>query len=177
MKLAILAPAAALLIAGAAVAAETKTPQPATPATPAVPSTAAAPATPPAAGRAPAAPVGRAGAGRGMDKGQFWDKLSAQLDTDKSGTISKTEWVAKQAGFERLDANADGSITADETPSDKPRLERFVQRFDKDADGKVTLEEWKDQRGRAFDRLDTNHDGAVDEAEFVAAKAQRGDGM
>ncbi len=44
-------------------------------------------------------------------------KVFARMDTDKSGDVSKAEWLAagrKEAGFARIDANSDGKITLDE---------------------------------------------------------------
>ncbi len=44
-------------------------------------------------------------------------KMFAAMDTDKSGDVSKEEWIAagrKEKQFSRIDANADGKVTLDE---------------------------------------------------------------
>ncbi len=49
--------------------------------------------------------------------------------------------------------------------------------LDKNKDGKISKDEWPSQMPQQFfDRLDTNHDGFIDEAEFNAARNRMGGG-
>ncbi len=55
--------------------------------------------------------------------------------------------------FERLDANQDGRITADEVPEDAPeRLKRLLVRADTDEDKVLTREEFNEARKRMAER-------------------------
>ena len=47
-------------------------------------------------------------------------------------------------------------------------LKRVIQQFDKNGDGKLQKEELPPRLQERFDELDTNHDGALDEAELKA---------
>lgn len=51
-----------------------------------------------------------------------------------------------------------------------------LMELDKDKDGKVSREEAPEQMQGFFDRLDSNADGAIDQAEVDAMRARRGGG-
>lgn len=81
-------------------------------------------------------------------------------------------------GWERMDANGDGKITADEVPEQHAR---FIELADANGDGAVTREEMKSFReGRRAEMReeynpDKNGDGVVDRTEFVLAAQDRFD--
>ncbi|MBX7257585.1 MAG: hypothetical protein K1Y02_14590 [Candidatus Hydrogenedentes bacterium] len=102
-----------------------------------------------------------------------------QADADKNGEVTYDE--AKivvpdmtQDQFSRMDRNADGVITPDETPKPGngpaagPKGESVMQlakRADSDMNGKVTYDEMKkvatDMTQERFNQLDTNKDGVL----------------
>ena len=78
----------------------------------------------------------------------------AKLDTNKDGQLSKAEFMAV--------APAPSSAT--------PNGAAIVTQLDKNKDGKVTADEFRAPRLTAFDRIDTNHDGTLSQAERQAAQ-------
>ncbi len=82
------------------------------------------------------------------------DAEFAKLDTNKDGQLSKAEFMA----------------VAPTTSSAKPNGAAIVTTLDKNKDGKVTADEFRAPRLTAFDRLDTNHDGTLSQAERQAAQ-------
>ena len=106
-----------------------------------------------------------------MDPAQRWQHMLERLDTNKDGKISKDEFPGADKVFDRIDANGDGFITEDEAAAMGNRRgggQRggLIARMDQDGDGKVTREEW----AAAFDKLDTNGDGVLDQQD----RPQRG---
>ena len=103
-----------------------------------------------------------------------------RYDTNKDGVVDRAEWKAGQeARFKRLDANGDGKLTQDELfartpaignsvlPTDRQaqRQSTYFQLLDTDKDGVVTLAEFMAQADRNFARCDINKDGRIDTAE------------
>lgn len=80
--------------------------------------------------------------------------------------------------FNRLDANGDKQITAEEVTE---LVGKKFSRYDADGDGKVTAEEidaqlqkWVERRRqRMLERLDTDGDGMISQAEFEAPASAR----
>lgn len=107
------------------------------------------------------------------------------LDTDANGQITTEELDAAQAArFATADANTDGGLSADEIVAQiearraemlAARAQRMIEEKDTNTDGLLQAEELQDARApRAaviFAMLDTNEDGAVDQAEFDAGLA------
>ncbi len=107
------------------------------------------------------------------------------LDADANGQISAAELAAAQvARFASADANADGGLSAAEIVAQiearraemlQARAQRMITEQDANADGLLQADELQEGRGpRAaviFAMLDTNEDGAVDQAEFDAGLA------
>ena len=79
----------------------------------------------------------------------------AKLDSDKNGQLSLAEFKA-----------------AAPTPKTAPPAELLGQ-LDKNKDGKVTQDEFRSGPLANFDRIDTNKDGTINEAEKTAATRQQ----
>jgi len=114
----------------------------------------------------------KAAQGQGWKKGQGWDYFAAAFDANKDGKVSKEELLAKQPGFDHMDANHDGFVTEaeyDAMPASKnhPNVKGWVARFDTNKDGKVSVEEWNAQRIKHFEMADKNKDGAIEKSEFT----------
>jgi Ca2+-binding EF-hand superfamily protein len=124
-------------------------------------------------------------------------------DADGDGVVTRDEAMAQaDARFDRMDANKDGKLTADEmrprrpmgdpsaTPPAPPpadgaappagstgpagRGERMFARLDTNGDGAIDREEFRAQAAQRFDRVDTNKDGKIDAAERQAARDAMG---
>jgi EF hand len=109
----------------------------------------------------------------------------AKIDTNGDGAIDRSEAAAnpKMAEhFDRLDANKDGRITADERPKHGgkgggQRGERMAQ-LDTNKDGRFSRDELagKTRALQNFAAIDTNNDGFLTREEMVAHhKAHRGE--
>jgi len=128
-----------------------------------------------------------------------------RMDTNKDGYVDRDEsHAAREAIFARLDVNKDGRLTADElmgpqrarrqmpksqdgginaqTDTTKPandsrrtRAERLLQRLDTDKDGVISRAEWLAADDTRFDRCDANKDGKLAFGECRMAQATRGD--
>ncbi|MET0307187.1 MAG: ca2+ sensor protein [Sphingomonas sp.] len=103
--------------------------------------------------------------------GQRRDPL-ARADANGDGIVTREEFLADvDARFAKLDLNKDGKITPDERPEKGGMADRMISRADANGDGVITLEEQRAQALQRFDRIDTNHDGKIDQAERDAAMA------
>jgi hypothetical protein len=124
---------------------------------------------------------------RGMrdGKGGRGDRM-AQLDTNKDGVIDRSE-AAKAPKFaehfDKLDANRDGRITAEERPQRGMRDgkgghgDRMAQ-LDTNKDGRFSREELagKERVLQNFAAIDSNQDGALSREEMQAHhRAHRGE--
>lgn len=88
-----------------------------------------------------------------------------ELDLNKDGIISKTEWRGNLDFFYRLDDNGDKVLTRVEfSDREDERLDAF-DKLDKNHDGVISRGEWKIDRTQ-FDRIDDNRDGSISRAEF-----------
>ncbi len=106
---------------------------------------------------------------RNADPAARWAAMLEHLDTDNDGKISQDEFQGPDEAFDRIDANDDGFITEDEAQAiganrggyggpGQGRPGSFA-RMDVDGDGDVTRDEW----AAAFDKLDTNGDGVLNQ--------------
>jgi Ca2+-binding EF-hand superfamily protein len=77
------------------------------------------------------------------------------MDTDGDGRVSLAEYQTwMRYGFDRMDINGNGVLTADELPGGKGRP--------------VTLAEHMAKLAATFNRQDTNRDGYLDTRELAA---------
>jgi len=139
-------------------------------------------------------------AGRGQATGgDFPSRFVERLDKDGDGRVSRAEFDGPPERFDFHDANGDGQLTPDELrptgpgggfrprqgggagglrgpgpggPNGARNLVERIMGLDRDGDGKLAKEELPDRLQRAFERIDTNGDGAIDRAE-VEAVAER----
>jgi Ca2+-binding EF-hand superfamily protein len=109
--------------------------------------------------------------------GQHWAEFVKAFDTNGDGKVSKEEFLAKRPLFDKIDANHDGTVTADEVKA-MPAVQAkggtgsgFIAHFDADKDGKVTSSEYDAKRAKFFDSLDKNKDGMIEQSEFHAQGA------
>ncbi|WP_375398985.1 EF-hand domain-containing protein [uncultured Sphingomonas sp.] len=124
-------------------------------------------------------------------------------DADGDGVTTRADALAQaDARFDRMDADKNGKLSADEMrpprpmagdpmasppppPSPGPGMgagrgqigERMFARLDANGDGAIDRGEFREQAGRRFDRLDANRDGKVDAAERAAARDAAQDRM
>jgi Ca2+-binding EF-hand superfamily protein len=121
---------------------------------------------------------GRGPGGRrfeGLEIRSVEDALS-RMDSNKDGELTSAEWTAPRQLFDRFDGDKDGKLTRTElqTGIEKGKAsglirepDDFLARHDKNKDGKVTREEFEGP-AEAFDRADTNGDGAITAADRPA---------
>jgi len=87
----------------------------------------------------------------------------ASLDHNRDGRLSRSEWHASRALFNRVDTNRDGFISQREflgdAAVDQDREDRFGD-LDVNRDRRVTRDEWHGSRA-VFEALDENHDGVL----------------
>lgn len=93
------------------------------------------------------------------------------LDTDGDQAISRAELEAgASARFAAIDANRDGQATVEEIRAyrERQRAERQTRRlaqFDTDGDGRISQAEFVARRLEQMERLDRNGDGVLDAAD------------
>jgi EF-hand domain pair/EF hand len=104
-----------------------------------------------------------------------------RYDINGDGFVDRAEWNAGQeARFKQLDTNGDGKLTQDELfarapaagvanagPGDRQaqRQTAYFQRLDSDKDGFVSKAEFMAQASRNFARCDLDKDGRINTAE------------
>lgn len=106
---------------------------------------------------------------------------TAEIDAAQKRQIAEAQGVITKridAEFAKLDSNKDGQLSMTEfraaapTPKSAPPADLLGQ-FDKNKDGKVTQDEFRAVPLANFDRIDTNKDGTISEAEKSAATRQQ----
>jgi Ca2+-binding EF-hand superfamily protein len=101
-----------------------------------------------------------------------------ELDTNRDGVVSRSEWRGTERAFRVRDWNGDGVLSGEEVrmgaypPDDSLEAQDFrmpvEDRFDyldTNNDGRITEREW-DGSQATFDRFDRNHDGWISRSEL-----------
>ncbi len=102
------------------------------------------------------------------------------LDVDGNQAITRDEiTTAATARFAAIDANRDRQVTVEEIRSYRERLRAERQaarlaRVDSDADGRVSEAEFVAHRIKRMERLDRNDDGVLDAADRRGGHPPRG---
>ena len=101
--------------------------------------------------------------GHGHRGGKMIEHLKA-ADTNGDGMISLAEAQAKlpriAANFGAIDTNRDGQLTFDELRAFHQKMRAaHTQKVDTDGDGRISKAEYLARAAARFDRLDVNHDG------------------
>ena len=139
--------------------------------------------------------------GNAAQKGSGLRRILSTADADKDGAVTQEEFKkvfpkAPAERFEQLDRNKDGRLDASDAPPAPPAAKRGQQPAarqgarppqrtpgllagaDADQDGKVSYEELSAAKPgfprEAFDRLDANKDGALDQQELQAQRQRAG---
>ena len=96
--------------------------------------------------------------------------MMMRADTNGDGNISRTEFTAQaEARFARMDKNGDGFITADEMNGRGGRGPGGgLMSADTDQDGKISRAEFMAQSSERFAKLDANGDGQISGDEMKA---------
>jgi Ca2+-binding EF-hand superfamily protein len=105
------------------------------------------------------------------DKRRLFQRLLRVADQDKSGGLSRAEFLAGVADHSPELPLEEKPTLDPANPSGLPSPEQFLQRFDKNMDGKVTLDEVPDEGRDRFQQLlaraDKNNDNAVSKEEMT----------
>lgn len=99
--------------------------------------------------------------------------LFEKADTNRDGRVTRAEFdAARAARFQEMDRNGDGVVSREDfkrlarfRPEAMKRIDQFIAQGDTNGDARLTLAELRNAPARIFDRLDTDGDGAVDQAE------------
>lgn len=120
---------------------------------------------------------------RHMRRAAMQQQMFERLDADHNGQVSRTEYKAWVDGrFDKLDANGDGSIDADEiarSPATAERVNRraegFVKRYDTSGTGKVTRADFEAKEMARFERLGGGADSVTKDQLAKQRKPHRHD--
>lgn len=102
-----------------------------------------------------------------------------QADSNRDGVITRSELLAQRAAeWPRMDRDGDGYFSRYDLPGfardrwDGGRLAAMRQTYDGDRDGRISRAEFTSGPTLAFDMIDANADGRVNEAEIRAARTR-----
>jgi hypothetical protein len=96
-----------------------------------------------------------------------------RADANGDGAISRAEaQTARVAVFDRIDANRDGFLSAEErAAAAEAARQRRLARVDADGDGRISRTELANQPMRLFDHFDANNNDVLSGAEIDAMRA------
>ena len=104
-------------------------------------------------------------------------KMFDRADLNHDGVVTRAEFAASRtARFQALDRNHDGYLTREDVPPmavllrpDAAKMMDALAPFDTDHDGRISLAEFVAGSMRLFDQADANHNGVLTRAEAAAA--------
>jgi hypothetical protein len=99
------------------------------------------------------------------------DARFAQMDTDHDGRVSGGEMQAYRAALHDRMVASGRNVPV--PPPGGRKHDGMGRRMDPNGDGSVTREEFEARALRRFDRMDANHDGAIDTTERANAAEMR----
>lgn len=99
------------------------------------------------------------------------DARFAQMDTDHDGRVSGGEMQAYRAALHDRMVASGRNVPV--PPPGGRKHDGMGRRMDPNGDGSVTREEFEERALRRFDRMDANHDGAIDTTERANAAEMR----
>lgn len=116
--------------------------------------------------------AGAASAGAEKMRGHVFERVDANKD-DKVTADEVRPFTDKR--FARFDADGDGVVSAQEIDAHLMKRmikwrQRLLLRFDGDGDGAITKTEFTDKADDMFERVDANDDGAIDRQEARRAR-------
>jgi Ca2+-binding EF-hand superfamily protein len=84
------------------------------------------------------------------------------MDTDKDGYVTRREWTGDQAGFDALDKDNDGVLSAADRKIEKEqnRARKRLEAYDKNKDGVISQDEWPADAA-TFRKQDANRNGVL----------------
>lgn len=105
--------------------------------------------------------------GRGEGGREMFRAMFTEADADADGSVTAEELAAFRASkVTAADANADGALSLDEfqtvwLEAMQPRMVDAFQRLDADGDASITAAEVDDLVTNVMDRMDRNGDGVI----------------
>ncbi len=99
------------------------------------------------------------------------DARFAQMDTDRDGRVSGGEMQAYRAALHDRMVASGRDVPV--PPPGGRKHDGMGRRMDPNGDGSVTREEFEARALKRFDRMDANHDGAIDTTERANAAEMR----
>ena len=113
------------------------------------------------------------------DRSREWTaERFADLDRNRDGRLTRSEWQDDVESFERADRNGDNRLTRAEflraDPADDYASADRFEALDANGNGRIERREWQGTRD-GFDWLDRNNDGTLSRAETVANESTAGD--
>ncbi len=107
-------------------------------------------------------------------------KRFEKMDANNDGVLSADEFSSKfTARFDKADTNSDGIITKEELIDRmirrrfERRASKIIKRMDFNGDGKVSRDEIENRLRKRFALLDRNDDGKIDKSELQRNKMKR----
>jgi len=116
-----------------------------------------------------------------LDSNSDKSLTTAEIDAAQKRQMAEAQnSIAKrlEAEFAKLDGNKDGQLSLAEFKAAAPTPKvatpaELLGQFDKNKDGKVTQDEFRSVPLANFDRIDTNKDGTISDAEKSALTRQQ----